>query len=1134
VRLVRLAIRRLPGIHEPFEIGERELGGRVHVVHGPNASGKSSLVRAVRALLWPETLRGEGVEVEARFLAGATTWVARRDGSRVVWQRDGQDSAAPQLPTDDLAKAFLVSIEDVSRLETADFADEIRREMSGGVDFAEIARAAEWNDRAARDPRKALDEAQKQLRDVQGELDALDADARRLAELEAERVEARRQASELAHLAAALDLCSKRSTLSQLEARASRFPPAMDRLRGDELDLSEELGKRVEQAKRRVAELDSEISKHGEAAARCKLATPLDERTTLELSSRVERLRQAERELRDARARTAGAEKKREVALGHCFGARPEVLLDPAKSPGSQLDTLVRDAAELAGERRALETELERLPRADVGLDPERANAAMAALRSWLNAPAAESVRPRWPLLLLALLAAVLSVVLALALHPAGWAGLVLAALFAWQASTSRSGDASRAAYEAQYAALGLGAIAWERASVEARFVALEAVLRSSKEQRDAGERRAQLERDRARLDDRERDLQRRRAAVREALGIDTVAADFDLALFARSAGDFRSADGDLQEVRAELTTHQHEREQAASALQEAWTRHGLDGHADVERAAAAVESLKARSSKLTAALDGERRAVDERKRAETLLEEARQANAAFWSGLALDEGDEAGLRARIELLAEYREVQGRLGLLQRGIAELQATLGSRSADADLGVFELEQRRDAARLRAERVEPATAEITEISTKLDLARRGLGLEAANAEHARCREEFKRVFDEARAKTMAAFLVEDVRGAYEREAQPEVLKRADASLKLYTHGQYGLIGERRDGGLRALDVQRGISLPLEELSTGTRAQLLLAVRLAFASQAARGESPPVFLDDALATSDARRIRAVGEALREASRASGAQFFYLTTEAADASLIAGDEPEAVDVIDLAALRGSQQAGESRARLALPEVPVLPLPGTRAPEEYAELLGVPAIDGRAGVDALHVFYVLRDDLAGLHRVLEHHVERVGPLRAALAGGVRLLEPDASTRAQAWIVHADAVLNAWCVGRGKPVEREILAREDSGVTDTFLDKITDLARELGGDAKKLIDALERNEHPNAARFRQASREKLRELLEREGYLDPRTPLEREIAWRERVLPVTFGAWTPTPRELRERFEWLWALLEPR
>ena len=51
MRISRIAVRRLPGIDDPFTLDalERDLV----LVIGPNASGKSSLCRAIRSVLWP-------------------------------------------------------------------------------------------------------------------------------------------------------------------------------------------------------------------------------------------------------------------------------------------------------------------------------------------------------------------------------------------------------------------------------------------------------------------------------------------------------------------------------------------------------------------------------------------------------------------------------------------------------------------------------------------------------------------------------------------------------------------------------------------------------------------------------------------------------------------------------------------------------------------------------------------------------------------------------------------------------------------------------------------------------------------------------------------------------------------------
>src|SRR5690606_18659603 len=250
----------------------------------------------------------------------------------------------------------------------------------------------------------------------------------------------------------------------------------------------------------------------------------------------------------------------------------------------------------------------------------------------------------------------------------------------------------------------------------------------------------------------------------------------------------------------------------------------------------------------------------------------------------------------------------------------------------------------------------------------------------------------------------------------------------------------------------------------------------------------ESLPIMLDEALTTSDPERFASIARNLHETAAREGRQIFYLSAEPTDVlrfERAIGERPAHIDLARIA--RGPAPEPE---QYAIAEPEPIPAPDGSTPEEYAARLHVPPIDPRLGAGAIHAFYLLRDDLELLHRLIaDWHVSHVGPLDAMLRGRVAshiVPDPAARARLAARCRIAHAWVDAFLQGRGKPVDRNAL--EASGaVSSRFIDEVTALAARLNGDAKRLVDALGQREVQG---FPRQKAEELGEWLEEHGYLD--------------------------------------------
>jgi hypothetical protein len=399
-------------------------------------------------------------------------------------------------------------------------------------------------------------------------------------------------------------------------------------------------------------------------------------------------------------------------------------------------------------------------------------------------------------------------------------------------------------------------------------------------------------------------------------------------------------------------------------------------------------------------------------------------------------------------------------------------------------------------------------ITEIRSRVDKAGRATQLEDAVGSI----DEAAYLLTERRGETELAaagnFLLDEVEAEHKVESQPQVFREASRWFSLFTRGRYELrIDDATESGspaFRALDTSSGNGLALDALSRGTRMQLLLAVRLAFATAAERGTQLPFILDEVLSSTDPIRYRAIAECLLTLVK-DGRQVFYMTCQPGDA---AGWREIAEEMgitntrrLDLADIRRLQQAASGPLDDSTVRLDQAPAPEGMTLIEYRSVLNTPGLDPAAGARANHVAYFIESS-EQLYQLVRAGIETYGQLQSIRAHGkVDAYAPDdVLARMEARACLLDAFSEAWRIGRGRPVSREILL--EAGVSSSFIDRVTELAEDLNWDAKRLVEALDAK---RITGFRKKALTSLQENLVAGGYLDARETLDEETA-NNRVL----------------------------
>ena len=1160
MKLRRLRIQALPGIKPGFTF---EPGSdKVNIVAGPNAIGKSSLIRALKYLLADVDRRNDppDLHLEGEFLSGDVRWTVRRTGREVAWMRDGESATPPALPGADRFGLYPLSVESLlaENAGDRDLAAALWRALRGGFDLDSARRSV--GPRFGGAEARTLAEKARALRTVEGAYADLHQEEVKLPGLERQIAHSEQAEVRGRRLQTALDLHEAIGTRQACADELEGFSVHMAQLRGDELDDLKALEERIAQLREQRSTAEREIEAAGRALERTGLQ---DSRPDAEqMAGTEELLRQTEVEFNNLDR--AGTDLKEAEA----------VLEDAAAQLGGNGGTAELNPSSLQRAREVLESLVEaqfrrkelqqRLKLAGAPPDEselEQFRDGVEALRAWLAASAAAGSSPGaariwfvtrifwWATLTLSgLLAAV-------AFRAGAWTvfgvivfGIAILLTFSWFGRrASVLADAPVEDAKRRYAGTGLDLPPeWSegpvrehlRQHVQRRFDD----LRLQKKQAEGVERmRQEIEEEDSKI----AELEASSSALARKIGIDPALTGAPLYRFIDITSRFdeaRAAHVRKVAVRNDLHARTGESAVRIRDFLDEWrgeeaSRLGASATREVLNALRiALESLKARMKAASDAhgiVEAGKLEIDS---LEDRIEEAETSIAKLFERAGLKEDvredidgtsrresggttvPKAGARETlvwmIDRLDDWRRARKALDDAQTEEHRLRKLLSGENGlveSVEGGAVDelMRQLRKAGEQAGERtglIEKKAA----INARLQEARRSHKLEEAARAKDQAAEALRDKRDEVLSCAATELLLDEVGSAFKTEREPDLLRRARQWFEQVTSHAFTL--ELRDTDrFVALDKRLGELRALNELSSGTRMQLLLALRLAWTEDRERGgDSLPLFFDEALTTSDVDRFSVMARTISRLADA-GRQIFYLSARRLEAALWEQATGAAPAMIDLAAVRfGSMLPDPDALRVETP--PALPPPDGMAAEEYAALIGVHPVNPRVDAGGIHLFHLLRDDLDLLHSLLDTwRIDTLGQLESLLASNAprsAISHRQTRQRLRQRCRTARSWTELWLQGRGMPVDRAVLDQCDA-VAPVFLDRAAELAAKLDCDGEALVRALRAGKLKH---FRKSKTDELEKWLADKGYVDDAATLvpdERRRLTLQRVVPPT-------------------------
>ena len=1186
MHLTRLKINALPGIEPGFEFKPAAKG--VNLVTGPNASGKSSLVRALAYLLQRRKTDPLALSLEAHFDRNGTGWQVRRNGGQVVWTQNGETADQPALPAADQLGMYHLAMEHLlaENQDDKSLAEELQIQLSGGValDAPLIGLPSRFAFREAKDlsqtqtKRQAVERDYNDLRQQEAGLPALDAEIA-AAENAQRRCERLKQAVDL-HYA----IGDRKDKVEEL----GLFPPGIGQLLGNEVERLEELEKRLQELRAELQKYEDKLATHQAELKRTGLeeSRPQPEETAAN-EARLQRIREKsiERENAEKQLKEAGAAVRDAIAQFNDHELAPSLNAESIRRSEKIAGPLLLAQAK----KRELEQQLALAgdPPEQPEIDQHRKG--VDALREWLATTTDASDEPQkkgaWRIALLLGIVFSAAAFTGLAVYlqnafaaVAGTVAAIAAALWAlpdgWRTKGSSPSEQARRSFTETDLERPSE---WIHATVREHLRKIEGRLNGLLVQQ---ERAANTDAIKKQIMEAEQELaqldEQKETFVREVgFKPELPVTAFDR--FVRLSVQWDQARQIYARHKADIERLDHKIMETANQVGEfvAQWRGG-------EAFEYSSPDVRIDADALTSAFDALRERVEAANQAQRNIEIVQGSINATQKQIASTKDDinklfrDAGLAPdgppmptiaggdsdewamvkrelvrRIEKLDEWRAAKEQLRAAQReekrvrrllkDHPDLDKSINSKArkklqAEREYlaqclqwvrtgAIHQLEHEREESAAQADALENLWEQRTTIRTTLNNAGQDRKLGDALAEEMQAQATLEDKRDHAFLSEATTLLLDDVKQAFQAEHEPEVLRRARELFREVTSHAFDFeLGD--DGQFFARDLQQEAPRTLAELSSGTRMQLLLALRLAWIQTQERGASPlPLFLDEALTTSDEERFKVMAQSLERLSEAEGRQIFYLSARRHESALWRQATGNTPAVADLATIRFDAERSDPD-DYAVETAPPVPTPGGQTPEEYADLLGVPQYDPHTALGGIHLFHLLRDDLNLLHRLMDTwRIKSLGQLEyflesSAAQGAIgdvdhRQTLRNRCTAARHWV-------ELWRQGRGKPADRPAL--ELSGaVTTVFIDRATELAAECRGDGRALVAALRNG---RLSSFRNKRINELEQWFDENGYIDNQPPLSADDR-RRLALQQTKPESNAQAEDINQLIDWL-------
>lgn len=1130
VHIEQIDVHRVMGIARGKGYSLSELDADIILVHGTNGVGKSTTARAIQELLWPGRTELERPTLGGRFSDGLDKWQLEIEAGHSEVLCNGQAGSIPEFGPPENRRRYYLSLHDLILDENEDFAKIIADKSQGGFDLDAAAKNLDFRDRgrSRSKEQKSVQELQAKVKDARHHQNEIEREFAQLEQLQEQHAKASLAGTKIEKFKQAREFHEAKEKCNHLKVKLTAIPDGVARLQGDERQKLDDYAKRIKDFE---TQLNSEMTRCTQAESTLLEVALGDEgvdpNVLLQLKGWQQQLKEVEAGIRQDSTRLAEAESSSAAALQRLSKKISREQLNAIDViEVKDLSQFARKAHRLLGKKHALSEQKNQLSADDSPNEQapssQQLHDGIMSLSKWLASPEptdGPTVTSAWkrfvPTAVVAVAIVVMTMLLVVTTHWA-WSFAILLALgvigAGWWIGREIPGrqiNKAREVHQQSYDALGIESPqSWDNTSISQHFNTLVTSFVNRAKHDDRNARFKELKQSLKAFKQEADKIKQERDHLSLQLGLNIDFLDDEwLPLLVDNISQWQKDKDLLVSIRISVEDMNSQRSQLLKQINDSLQSFSYSKNDSAATAAQAITDLESRTSRHRKAIETRR---DSKQRIKQTISPALEALATqqtdLFSSMGITDDQQPIIDDWLTQRPTYLELKKRLSNEEAIRDNIESTLTGHPEVMELDLPTIEQGLEELQAVSNSRDALMASIAGIEQQVIAAKKGHGLSTALEDCGTAVAELEKARDENCHSSVGSMLTEFVREKAIEHSRPEVFRRANELLVKFTRGTLQLeLDDRQSSPSFHARSATGKSRPLNQLSSGERIQLLMAVRLAFLESDERSRLPLLF-DEALGTTDDGRIAVIIDSVIELAR-EGRQIFYFTAQQDEVGKwIARLEQAGVShkVIDLEKIR--QLASSQSRPLEIATIKTIAPPSLDglSYEEVGRTLNVPGLDPlEERVDSIHLWHVL-DDAQTLSKLLEMQIYNWGQLQLMVDhGGAELIDLNGNklARAAAIAKAIEAACSAWRVGRGKAVDRTALV-DSEFVSDSFIDDISDLANATGGEARAIIAALREGQ---IKRWRTSNTENLNEYFESNGYLTDQTPLAQSEV-RVRVL----------------------------